>query len=72
MGLYDGIKDVAKVLQKADNIDLYSKLIDLSAQALEIQQENARLSEEIIRLNDVSEINKKNRAPCSLFSNTQG
>ena len=45
MGLYDGIKDVAKVLQKADNIDLYSKLIDLSAQALEIQQENARLSE---------------------------
>lgn len=31
MGLYDGIKDVAKVVQKADNIELYQKLIDLSA-----------------------------------------
>jgi len=23
MGLYEGIKDVAKVIQKADNVDLY-------------------------------------------------
>lgn len=37
MGLYDGIKDVAKVVQKADNIELYQKLIDLSAQALDMQ-----------------------------------
>ena len=47
MGLYDGIKDVAKVVQQADNIDLYKKLIDLSAQALEMQEEISRLKQEI-------------------------
>jgi transcription elongation factor Elf1 len=46
MGLYDALKDVAKVLQKADNIDLYSKLIDLSAQALELQNQIAELTKE--------------------------
>ena len=37
MGLYEGIKDVAKVVQQADNIELYRQLVDLSAQALEMQ-----------------------------------
>lgn len=46
MGLYDGIKDVANIIQKADNIELYGKLLDLSAQALELQNENTRLIEE--------------------------
>ncbi len=50
MGLYDGIKDVAKIVQQADNIDLYRKLIDLSAQALDMQSEIQRLSEENRRL----------------------
>ena len=36
MGIYDGIKDVAKVMQQADNIELYQKLLDLSAQALDM------------------------------------
>ena len=46
MSLYDGIKDVAKIVQQADNIDLYRQLLDLSAQALELQAENAKLKEE--------------------------
>lgn len=50
MGLYEGIKDVAKVIQKADNIELYSKLLDLSAQALEMQAEIASLREENAKL----------------------
>jgi len=37
MGLYEGIKDVAKIVQQADNIDLYRQLIDLSSQALDMQ-----------------------------------
>ena len=44
MGLYEGIKDVAKVIQQADNIELYRQLIDLSAQALDMQNEISRLS----------------------------
>ncbi len=50
MGLYEGIKDVAKVVQQADNIDLYKKLLDLSAQALDMQAEIANLKEENDRL----------------------
>lgn len=46
MGLYQGIKDVANVVQKADNIELYKKLLDLSAQALDLQAEIAQLKEE--------------------------
>lgn len=46
MGLYDGIKDVAKVMQQADNIELYRQLLDLSAQALEMQAEISRLKED--------------------------
>ena len=39
MGLYDKLKDVAKIAQKADNIDLYRQLIDLSSQALDLLEE---------------------------------
>lgn len=50
MGLYEGIKDVAKVVQQADNVDLYKKLLDLSSQALDMQAEIASLKEENARL----------------------
>ena len=50
MSLYDGIKDVAKVIQKADNIDLYKQLLDLGQQALDMQAEISRLREENINL----------------------
>lgn len=31
MGLYEGIKDVAKVVQQADNVELYKQLLGSSA-----------------------------------------
>lgn len=43
MGLYEGIKDVAKIVQQADNVELYRMLLELSAQALDMQAENATL-----------------------------
>ena len=46
MGFYEAIKDVAKLAQKADNVELYRQLLDLSAQALDLQAENTRLKEE--------------------------
>lgn len=46
MGLYEAVKDIAKLAQQADNIDLYRKLLDLSAQALDMQSEIAKLTEE--------------------------
>lgn len=59
MGLYDQIKDVASILQKADNIELYGKLIDLSVQAFEMQQENIRLSEKIIEIQKQKDMESK-------------
>ena len=46
MGFYDAFKDVVNVAQKADNVELYKQLLDLGAQALELQEENARLTRE--------------------------
>ena len=46
MGLYEGIKDVAKIVQQADNIELYRQLLDLSAQALEMQNTINKLTAE--------------------------
>lgn len=46
MGLYEGIKDVAKVVQQADNIELYKSLLDLSSQALDMQAEISALQKE--------------------------
>ena len=42
MGLYDAMKDAISLAQKADNIELYRQLLDLSAQALELQAEVAK------------------------------
>ena len=46
MGLYEGIKDVASIVQKADNIELYRQLLDLSAQALDLQNKVNELTAE--------------------------
>ena len=46
MGLYESIKDVANLVQKADNIQLYRQLIDLSAEALEMQNIISKLTTE--------------------------
>lgn len=46
MGLYDAMKDAINLAQKADNIELYRQLLDLSSQALELQAQVARLKEE--------------------------
>lgn len=56
MGLYDGIKDVAKVVQKADNIELYQKLLDLSSQALDMQNTINLLTEENRRLKEYDDV----------------
>ena len=53
-----GEKDVAKVVQQADNVDLYLKLIDLSKQALDLQAEVLQLHEENAQLKKRKELEK--------------
>ncbi|MBR3297927.1 MAG: hypothetical protein IKI64_01855 [Clostridia bacterium] len=59
MSLYEGIKDVAKVLQRADNVELYIKLIDLSSQALDLQDEISRLKDENRELRKAKELDER-------------
>ena len=56
MGLYEGIKDAIGIAQKADNIELYRQLLDLGAQALEMQAEIARLTAENEELRKAKDI----------------
>ena len=56
MGLYEGIKDAIGIAQKADNIELYRQLIDLSSQALDMQTEIVRLREENAELKKGTDI----------------
>lgn len=58
MSFYDAIKDAASIAQKADNIELYKQLLDLGAQALDMQAEIARLKEENSELKRAAIIEK--------------
>lgn len=46
MSFYDAFKDAMSIAQKADNVELYRQLLDLSSQALDLQAEVLRLKEE--------------------------
>ena len=59
MGLYEGIKDVANIVQKADNIELYRQLIDLSTQALDLQNQILELKNENKKLKEQKDISNK-------------
>ena len=56
MGFYDAFKDVLNIAQKADNVELYKQLLDLSSQALELQAENAKLRDESAELKKVKDL----------------
>lgn len=59
MSFYEGIKDAIGLAQKADNIELYKQLLDLGAQALELQAEIARLTAENEELRKTKDIESR-------------
>lgn len=50
MGLYENFKDVVGVVQKLDNIELYQKILDIQAQALELSNSNIEKDKKIKEL----------------------
>lgn len=52
VGIIENIKSVASVLQKADNIELYRKILDLQYEAMELVQQNNDLKIQITELKD--------------------
>lgn len=57
MSFYDAFKDVINIAKKADNLELYRQLLDLSYQALDLQAEISKLKEENAELR--AKINRK-------------
>lgn len=58
MAIYDFIKDAIGVAQKADNIDLYKKLLDIGQMALDLQNENSELKKQIEDLKRTEDFEK--------------
>lgn len=59
MGIIDNIKDIASIVQKADNIDLYSRILDLQKEAMDLVWQNNELKSEIRKLKEENNINNK-------------
>lgn len=59
MSLYEGIKDVITVAQKADNVDLVLKLLDIGQQALDMQAEIERLRTENAELKKAKDYSER-------------
>ncbi|MGA2587180.1 MAG: hypothetical protein ABSF88_09165 [Candidatus Aminicenantales bacterium] len=52
MGIISDVQLIGKALQKAGNIDLYNKLIEIQEKIIDTQRENQELREEVARLNE--------------------
>ena len=59
MSLYEGLKDVISIAQKADNVELYRMLIDLSKDALDLQNDLYNLTKENRELKELNNNEKK-------------
>jgi hypothetical protein len=67
MGLYEGIKDAAKVVQEINNIKLHKTLIELSEQALEMQNKVKELFDENNELKKINDLSPKIERNQELF-----
>jgi hypothetical protein len=57
MSLYEGFKDVVKIVKKSDNVELYQKILDLQAEALQNSQQLLDKEEKISQLkNKIEEL----------------
>ncbi len=56
MGLYDNIKDVASLIQKADNLELYSKILNVQKEAMDLLEENRNLRNKIYELQEKNKL----------------
>lgn len=57
--LSSGIRNVAEVVKKADNLELYATLLDLYEKALILQDENKELKEKLIEKKRIDSIRRR-------------
>ena len=56
MNIVENIKSIGKTIQQLDNIELYQKILDVQAQALEIMEQDSKLRDENKDLREKLEI----------------
>jgi hypothetical protein len=54
MGILETVKDVAVLVQKADNIELYQKILELQVQVMSVLEENYDLKARVRELADAA------------------
>ncbi len=54
--LVDNIREIVTLVQQIGNIDLYKRIVDLQADAVNLEQENLRLREQVANLEKKWEI----------------
>lgn len=59
MSIIDGIKDIANIVRKADNIDLYRQILELQQEALELVEENFNLKKELREAKESTELQER-------------
>lgn len=59
MGIIDRAKDVAELIKKYNDVELYSKIIDLRDEIFELKEDNLKLKEKIKALEEEKKINGK-------------
>lgn len=56
MGWYDVFKDTLSIAQKADNVDLLKKLLELQRDMQDMQQENYEMKKQLQELRDNNDL----------------
>jgi len=59
MGILDNAKDIAKLIEKYNDAELYKKILDLRDEIFELRENNLNLKTEIKALKEEKNINNK-------------
>jgi len=59
MGIVDNVKDAVKIVQTLDNMELYRRILDLQADAIDLTEELKQKDETIAKLKDALSLKAK-------------
>lgn len=74
MGIMENAKEVADLIKKYNDLDLYQKILDLRDEILQLREENITLKEELRQLKIADEIKAKiyRKGNCYYVKNEDG
>jgi hypothetical protein len=51
MGVIENMKDIAELIKRAGDIELYRKMVESEGEVIDLTRENRRLGERVLRFN---------------------